>query len=192
MREIADKAGVESATIYYHFDGKQVLLFDIMLRTIEDLRSSVETEFAEATDPVEQLRRFVAEHVRFHAARKAEAAIADTELDALDPPFLAEIVAGRDVYEGLLRGILADGDDAGSFDVDDVGIVARAILTMATGVAVWYRPTGPLSPDAIGEAYSDLALRMSMRRPTEARQSPRQAQRASRKPSLLRIGGSVS
>ncbi len=172
MREVGDNAGVESATIYYHFDSKQALLFDIMLRTIKALRRSAEEAFAEATDPVERLRRFVGNHVRFHATRKAEAAIADADLGALDPPLRGEIVAGRDAYEALLHRILADGIDDGSFDIDDIGIVVRAILTMATGVAVWYRPNGPLSSDAIGGAYSDLALRMSMRWPAQADVKP--------------------
>jgi len=161
MREIADRAGVESATIYYYFRGKQALLFTIMSETIADLLDSAQDALADTADPAECLRRFVANHVCFHAIRKPEAAISDSELDSLDPSFRVEIVNGRDTYELVLRRILEAGETSGAFSLPDVGMVARAILSMATGVAVWYRPEGALSPEDIGDIYADLALYMS-------------------------------
>jgi hypothetical protein len=63
----------------------------------------------------------------------------------------------------MLRRILDEGHADGSFDVDDAGLLARAILTMCTSVALWYRPSGQLSPEEIGEQFAAFALKMARR-----------------------------
>ena len=161
MREIAERAGIESATIYYYFDSKDALLFDIMQVTIRDLLDSSHIAVADAPDPAEALRRFVTNHVRFHATRSSEAAIADSELDSLEGPLRSEVVSGRDAYEQILRRVLADGQDRATFGDEDPGLLAKAILTMGTGVAHWYRPGGRLSVEEIADAIAALALKMS-------------------------------
>jgi AcrR family transcriptional regulator len=167
MREIAQKVGIESATIYYHFENKEALLYHVMRVTRDDLIASAEAILARGGDPSQRLQRFVANHAEFHAARTAEAAITATELHSLSPEWRERIITGRDAYEAMLRRILAEGDADGSFDVDDAGLLARAILTMCTSVALWYRPTGQLSPEEIGERFAAFALKMARREVSE-------------------------
>jgi AcrR family transcriptional regulator len=161
MRDIAARAGVESSTIYYHFESKEAILFEIMVATRDDLHRSAEAVVAQAPSPTEQLRAFAANHAGFHATRSSEAAITATELHSLSPRWRDEIVTGRDDYEALLRRILDDGNAAGVFDVPDSALAGRAILSMCTGVALWYRPEGLLSAAAIAAAFGDLALNMA-------------------------------
>ena len=78
------------------------------------------------------------------------------------------VLALRDAYEGLFREILAEGQRAGVFRADlDVPLVTRFILTALNGVAVWYRPKGPLSPEQIAAAFVDWAARGLLADPKE-------------------------
>ena len=172
MRDIAQKAGIESATFYYHFESKEALLFEIMRLTRDDLISSATEVVARGADPSDKLRRFVANHAWFHAARSSEAAITATELHSLSPEWRERIVTGRDAYEAMLREILMEGQQAGAFEAQDADLLARAILMMCTGVALWYRPSGALSPDEIGDWFADLALKMARRESAGAERSP--------------------
>jgi hypothetical protein len=53
---------------------------------------------------------------------------------------------------------IADGLSAGAFRVRDVKLAALAVVTMCSGVASWYRRSGPLQIDQIVAAYRELSL----------------------------------
>lgn len=167
MRQVAEESGIESATIYYHFRNKQALLYDIMRQTILDLTEIVEAKLDGCQGPIERVKQITATHVTFHCERRAEAAIADVEIDSLDPEYRVEIVSLRDAYEQLLRDEVQAGAEAGLFNTPDQQVVTRAILAMATGIVIWYRPGGRLSLEDLSRQYADLAVRMLTPAPSE-------------------------
>lgn len=160
MRAVADEAGIESATIYYHFANKQALLSDIMEGTIKDLTASAKAAIAEVEAPEHALRLFIANHAEFHGRHRAEAVIADAEIDALESELRGKVVRLRDDYEGILGSIVTAGISAGKFTTDDPEVTTKAILSMATGVAIWYREGRRIPLPRLADMYGSLALRM--------------------------------
>lgn len=68
-------------------------------------------------------------------------------------------MALRDRYEGLLRTILQRGMEEGAFRPLDVGLTARAILSLLNWMIRWFRPEGPLRAAEVARFYFDLILR---------------------------------
>lgn len=167
MRQVAEESGIESATIYYHFQNKQALLYDIMRQTILDLTDLVDQRLRDRVGPVERVKEITATHVVFHCERRAEAAIADVEIDSLDPEYRAEIVSLRDAYEHLLRTEVSEGVKQGLFTTPNEQVATRAILAMATGIVLWYRPDGSMGLDDLSRQYAHLAVRMLTPAPSE-------------------------
>jgi AcrR family transcriptional regulator len=166
IKELAAEAGVRSATLYYHFPSKEEILVAIMRSTLTDLAEVVETTTIPEHGAVDQLRTAVTTHIRFHVDHHREVFLCDAELRALSPTTRAEIVAQRDRYEGIFRGILQSGLDAGVLDVPDVELVTRSLLAACSGVAFWFRPGGRMTVTDIADTYAEIFLRAL--RPTTA------------------------
>ncbi len=158
-REIAAAAGVRGASVYHHFASKEAILHRIALGTMDELLDGARTAVASAMGPERQLRRLVEWHVRYHAEHRLQARVADEQLHALGVARRAEVVAVRDDYQRLLRGVVVEGRDRLGWQVDDVDVATYALATMATGVCVWYREGGRLPVGAVASIYGDLAVR---------------------------------
>lgn len=162
MRDIAGVVGIRAPSIYNHFPTKEALLHYVMVETLAALREQLEAALVNTPhgDPISQVETFVREHIRFHLEHAPEAAVADNELEALSEENRVSVVARRDAYETLLRGLLQEGVEMGVFAETEVKLVSIAILTMCTAVASWYRPGGALSSDEVAVAYARFVLRM--------------------------------
>lgn len=160
QRAIADAVGLQMSSLYHHFPSKQDLLVDIMARSMRDLISAVEQAAAQARSdgPEQRLRAAIQGHVLFHADRRREAFILDSELRALEPAGRELVVKLRDQYEQIFADILQQGMAEGVFRIPDRKVAGFMLLAMCTGVAIWYRPGGRLPLETIADIYTDLFL----------------------------------
>ena len=170
IREIAGRADVSVAGIYHHFPSKQRLLERLMANTMDDLVAATEAMVVEAgDDPRARLEAAVAAHVRFHIDSQRESFVGNTELRSLEEPARAEIVRKRDRQREIFRNAVLDGVRKAVFTVQVPEEAGRALVTMCTAVAAWYRASGPLDPEEIVRRYQQLALLIVGYRPQPQR-----------------------
>jgi AcrR family transcriptional regulator len=158
LRDVAKAVGVQMSSLYYYYESKQALLVAVMEKTMADLIATVSEAMEAAATPREQLIAGIRAHVMFHASRRKENFIADSELRSLERAERAEIVAMRERYERLFAAVLEDGLASGAFVVADVPITLAGLFAMLNGVATWYRPRGRLSLAEIADQYCTLFL----------------------------------
>jgi len=159
LRALAGEVGLQMSSAYHYFPSKQLLLLRIMDRTMRDLIATVQEAVAGVDDPAEQLRAAIRGHVGFHAHRRREAFITDSELRALEPANRDRIVALRDEYERLFLRILEQGVRRQVFRPHDTKLAVYALMAVCTDVAVWYRPEGRLTLEEIADSYFSMFLR---------------------------------
>lgn len=158
ISDIARGCGIQKASIYYHFPGKEELLFSIMQTTMQDLLVSLEQHLARADDIEARMRSAIFSHVSFHLNRQKETFIASSELRGLSEDHSRAIVAQRDAYERIFQDLIRQGVDQGIYAAGEVKILSYAILTLCTAGAFWFRPDGRLSVDAIAAIYENFVL----------------------------------
>lgn len=160
IRQLADAAGLSSASLYHYMGTKEELLVAIMRESLTALVAAGEQAADAHPEPQARLTALVWLHVRAHAEGPAQTRVVDDEVRALSPGARAEVVALRDRYEALWQRTLEDGVAAGVFRLGSVPVARRALLEMCTGVARWWTPSGPLDTEALAAEYADLALRL--------------------------------
>ena len=167
MRGLAAAVGVQSAALYHHFATKQALLADLMMSHMRNLLAAWQKACADhmagpTVSSSGRLDAFARFHIRYHISRPQEVFIAYMELRSLSPAHYNAVSELRRDYENLLKAILQDGVDDGSFQIDDIHVTAMAILAMLTGITTWYRPGGRLSASTLEMQYVAMVRRVAL------------------------------
>ena len=158
LRDVARVVGVQMSSLYYYHESKQALLVAIMEKTTADLIAVVAEAMEGAGSPRERLVAGIRAHVMFHATRRKENFVADSEIRSLEPEERATIVAMRERYEQLFRDVLKEGAASGAFVDVDVSVTLAGLFAMLNGVATWYRPRGRMSLPEIADQYCTIFL----------------------------------
>src|SRR6266513_3907166 len=109
LRNIARMAGIQAASIYYHYANKEALLVEIMETHMRHLNANLEHILREQHDPLERLYEAIANHIRLHTSYKAEFFIIDTEIRALEGENRPYIISLRKKYEALMQDLIRNG-----------------------------------------------------------------------------------
>ncbi|MGW3242743.1 TetR/AcrR family transcriptional regulator [Streptomyces sp. NPDC001070] len=158
IRELADAAGLSSATLYHYMGSKDELLFAIMRQSLERLSVAADRVAEGTAAPAERIAALVHVHVLAHALHPSETAVVDHELRALGPEQREAAVRLRDRYEDRWRETITAGCAGGVFAVPEPSVVRIALLQMCSAVADWYAPDGPLGLDEIAGTHARIAL----------------------------------
>ncbi|WP_020658223.1 TetR/AcrR family transcriptional regulator [Amycolatopsis benzoatilytica] len=159
-RDIASAAGMSPAALYVHFPSKAALLFAISRNGHEQTLGLVEDVLARETDPAARMRMLVEDFVSWHARRHTVARVVQYELNALPEKEYQVVAELRRQIEKRVREVIAEGVESGAFSVSDIGIAARAVLSLGVDVARWYSERSRQTPAELGKEYGELVLRM--------------------------------
>lgn len=158
-RDITAAVGLSPGALYVHFPSKEDVLFEIV-RTGHERALAAMLSQRDDGDPVGYVRGLVASHVAWHARHHTVARVCQYELAALAPDHHAAVLELRHRFSELLHSAVSRGARSGAFDVPDVNRAVRAVLSLGIDLVRWYRLDGDDSPEALGDFYADLALRM--------------------------------
>jgi AcrR family transcriptional regulator len=158
VRSIAARGGLSVPGLYHHFPSKTALLERVIDDTMDDLISLTEAALAAAgSGVIERFDAVVTAHVRFHCERPEESFIGNSELRSLSPAARERTIGKRDRQQHIFDTVVAEGVAAGVFDIEPHREASRAIVTMCTAVATWYRRGGPRPAQELVEIYRQLA-----------------------------------
>jgi len=163
MQDIARAVNLQKASLYHHVAGKQEILVALLDRALDLLIEQMQGVLAMDAAPEEKLRQAVLGYTRVLAENRDLAAVLLLEFRFLEPEVRERHVARRDAYEHLWRELLLEGQRAGDFHAEDPSLAAKALLGMINWLVIWYRPSGPLTPEEIGAYFARVALRSLVR-----------------------------
>lgn len=159
LADVANRVGVTKAGIFHYFKTKQELYDAIIVRTLEGLIQEVRAALLDAGTPAERLKTLMLTHARYFQSHYWGFACMLIGFGGMEEPgSRADAVRMRRDYELMLRAILQDGIDDGSFNTVDVAVTGRAILSMLNWMVRWFQIDGARPAEAFAAEYYELVL----------------------------------
>jgi AcrR family transcriptional regulator len=158
MREIAHRAGVTQAAIYYHFRCKEDILFALIETFTEEMLSTLMKILVESTSPSEKLRKLIQAHVSLIVGRRKHLKILIEDKTHLSPDRLRMIRQKERTIFTIYRSCIEEMRKSGELSAVDPSIAAFCILGMSNWIYQWFRDDGPLKLDEIVDSMLTFAL----------------------------------
>lgn len=159
IRDIADKSGVLSGSLYAHIRTKEDLLFEITNEVADQFIHSMGVVRASADSAKEQFRAALTAHIGIVAEHMDAATVFSHEWRALTGERRQVIQDKRDKYEYQWAQILDAGVAGGAFHPEHIRYARVMTLSVANWLYQWYNPDGPLSPAEVSQRMADVILR---------------------------------
>jgi AcrR family transcriptional regulator len=167
MRDLSRASGMSLAGIYHYVASKEELLYLIQDRCFAQVIAGARTAIAGEPDAESRLLAFIRHHVVFFAGHMDEMKVLSHEADELRGTMRAQLRRRKREYVALLLGLLEQIQGA------DIApqTASYALFGMMNWIYTWYHPTGPVSPEALGDDMGRLFLN-GFARPVTAASTP--------------------
>lgn len=147
VREIADAAGIQGGSLYYHFPSKRELFIGVHRVALTRAVAGIETAISPYTDPWKRFEAAITAHtiIYLDPTSLTQTLMADTS--AMMSDMRPELIKDRDRFELIYRKL-----------VDDLPLPSRInrtmyrlfVLSLLNSVTNWYRE-GRLTPEDIAQ-----------------------------------------
>lgn len=155
VRQIARKVSMKGGSLYYHFANKDEILFALFDEGNRRLLEAAHRVLALGLNGAPRiLRKLIQEHMCVLAGDQAQFMVVTRELHQLKGARRERIMAQRDEYDRIVRGVIEQGIKEGSFKPCNAKIVSYGLIAWLNGVAYWFSPSGSLTIEHIASEYS--------------------------------------
>ena len=164
LDDIAERIGFTKPAIYYYFDSKEDILFEIVAeivgRGLERMQALAAREDVSAAD---RLHDLLVENTRVTLEHRLANTVFYDERGLLSPEREEEIRVREREYTGVVRELYAQGVADGDLLDVDASVATSTLLGASIWTLRWFRPDGPKSIDEVAEDVARL-LREGYRR----------------------------
>ena len=160
VRDIGDRVGVLSGSLYHHFKTKHDIVHELMHTYIEDLLRRYRDVEGQGGSSIQKLERLFRACIKANLEHPAEETLLIRELDGLfrleEFAYIHETLAE---IEALFVKVVVQGKSAGEIRGDvDPGFVYRMMMDVMGAVPRWYDP-GKHSEDRVVEGWIEIFCR---------------------------------
>lgn len=149
MRDLAEKVGVEAASLYNHIQSKSELLQEICFKVANEFTANVETIDAQASTAIAKIEALLRFHIRQMVYNYQEVYVADREWKHLADPYLSNFQNQRRVYRQRFAGIIEEGIKHKEIKVIDAPTAVLIILHAVSGIESWHRSRKKISAELL-------------------------------------------
>lgn len=160
MRDLAQKLGIEAASLYSHIKSKEEILHNICFEMAAEFRKSLEeVEKQKNLSASEKLRRGIIGHVQVMARDLTASAVFMNEHRHLSQPFLRDFLLLRINYINRFKAMIEDGVKRGEFKSNiDVKLAVMTLFSSFNWMPQWYDPDGRIDPVELGRQLNDMLV----------------------------------
>ena len=157
-REISAVLGIQNASLYYHVQKKEDLLYKLCLVTLEDVARELVRAGSEK-DPITRLKLMIYSYVTLALRDRDGHTTMLVEMRALSEGRRTEIVSFRDRNVAIVRNTFAAAQKMGQIRSDITPkYLTLAMFNLVNWSIFWFRPDGELSAEQIANLLGTIFL----------------------------------
>lgn len=159
MRDLAQKLGIEAASLYSHIKSKEEILQNLCFDMAAEFRKSLdEVEQLNVTSG-EKLKRGIIGHIQVMAKDLTASAVFMNEHRHLSQPWLRQFLLLRINYINRFKEIIEQGVRSGEFkSTIDRKLAVMTLFSSLNWMPMWYDPSSAINSAELGEQLADMLV----------------------------------
>lgn len=153
VQEIADRAGLNKATLYYHMESKEELLFSIFDTICALLIRKFKEVMKKPTSPTQKLEEIIHAYLASLTENPQAFRVFVSEGRELRGEHQKHIHKECNLIIRMVEEILHEGVNKGVFRLADTSITALAVLGMCNWAAHWLPSHPEISVDQVSQTF---------------------------------------
>ncbi len=160
VRDISERAGILSGSLYHHFSSKAEMIAEILAPVIKSQVDEFDRIVGQHNDPTEILRQVIASELAQSAANPGVAQILQQDEHHIRGfAGLDEVVAHRRAIRARVESVITTGIRAGHFRSDcDPQVATMALFNITLGAHRQLKPLGPYGTEELTHQLTGLIL----------------------------------
>jgi len=160
MRDLAQKLGIEAASLYSHIKSKEEILHILCFDMASEFMASLEGVEKQSDLPAsEKLRKGIIGHIQVMALDLTASAVFMNEHRHLSQPFLRDFLLLRIKYINRFKKMIEDGVASGEFkSTIDKKLAVMTLFSSLNWMPMWYDPKAAIEPEELGFQLADMLV----------------------------------
>lgn len=159
MRDLAQKLGIEAASLYSHIKSKEEILQTLCFDMAADFRESLDKVEQQNVSASEKLSLGIIGHVNVMARDLTASAVFMNEHRHLSNPYLRDFLLLRINYINRFKSIIEDGVAKGEFKKTiDTKLAVMTLFSSLNWMPMWYSPEGSIEPKELGQQLANMLV----------------------------------
>ncbi len=159
LNDIADSLNITKAGLYYYFESKQDLLYNIINLGLDSVKNEVLDPARNIPDAEERLRFIILNHARLSAGGNHAVIIISHEDNELSFQQREETLKRRREYFDFIRNTLSELKEQGKIEDIDLTTATFTILGMIIWLSRWFSASGKMPVEKVCEDVCEMAVR---------------------------------
>ncbi|MDD4169574.1 MAG: TetR/AcrR family transcriptional regulator [Desulfotomaculaceae bacterium] len=159
VQDIAVKLGFTKAALYYYFQRKEEILWEIVDRSMCTAERRMQEIAGQEMPVVERIKQIIFNQIMNVKDDAPYMTIFFYDNIHLPPEKLKIINSRRRNYEKSIAAVIQQGIEEGVLEPVDALLTVYGILGMCNWIIHWYDPSGPCKPEEIAELNARIILR---------------------------------
>jgi len=157
MRDLSRASGLSLAGLYYYFESKERLLFLIQKHTFTTIVQRLKTRLEVVSDPEQQIRIFILNHLEYFLANRAAMKVLSHEAEALKNGFASELAAIKREYYRVCVGLLDQLKNDRGLEFS-TRIAVLSLFGMMNWIYTWHNPRVDADVEPLASEMGDIFL----------------------------------
>lgn len=158
MRDLAEKVGIEAASMYNHIRSKDEILEEICFKIAHEYVSHISEIEDTQQSCRDKIKAIIRLHVRLIINDANAVSVANNDWKYLTATKMALYKDIRKGYEKRFAEIISKGIKEGEFKEINVSVALFTMLSSLRWIELWYKPDREISAEKLEEDLTQLLL----------------------------------
>jgi AcrR family transcriptional regulator len=145
MRDLAEKVGIEAASLYNHIKSKNEILEAICFNIANRFNTHLDEVESSTAHPIKKIETILRFHIQQMIDNHEEVIVSDREWKHLEEPYLSNFHTQRRNYRKRFASLIEDGIKKGEVKKIDASTAVIILLHAVNGIESWHRSTAKIS-----------------------------------------------